>query len=290
MTIQTDSVNKTWESFRELYVDALLRVDEPGAERVVDDARSLGGAREVFVRLMTPAHAHIGELWHAGTINIAQEHASSAIGARLVHRVTRASTERARIGARCLVATPEGELHELGARMVADLLHLDGWEVTYLGASTPASDLASLVAAKKPDVVLLSVTLRESLAAANDCIVALRALENPPKILAGGGAARELTGADATAYDANQGLRAARQLVGASDRDRELERYLQALGARILQQRKERGWSQQELALRAGLDRTYLSGVENGKQNVTLGAVTRVAHALGLTIDEMLGR
>lgn len=52
--------------------------------------------------------------------------------------------------------------------------------------------------------------------------------------------------------------------------------------------RKERGWSQEALADAAGLDRTYISGVERVVKNPTISVVERVASALECTLGELL--
>ncbi|WP_281822900.1 helix-turn-helix domain-containing protein [Sphingobium sp. BS19] len=52
--------------------------------------------------------------------------------------------------------------------------------------------------------------------------------------------------------------------------------------------RKERGWSQEALADEAGLDRTYISGIERVVKNPTVSVVERVAVALGCTSGELL--
>ena len=62
------------------------------------------------------------------------------------------------------------------------------------------------------------------------------------------------------------------------------------LGDRIQTTRKGLRWSQQRLADKAGLDRTYISLVEGGKQNLTLGAVMKIADALEVTVDSLLGQ
>lgn len=43
--------------------------------------------------------------------------------------------------------------------------------------------------------------------------------------------------------------------------------------------------SQEELADRAGLDRTYVSGIERGRRNPTVGVLQRIADALGADLD-----
>ena len=60
------------------------------------------------------------------------------------------------------------------------------------------------------------------------------------------------------------------------------------LGRRVQELRKQRGWSQQRLASAAGLDRTYLGTVEQGKQNITIGAALKLADALDTSLGELI--
>jgi CheY-like chemotaxis protein len=55
-------------------------------------------------------------------------------------------------------------------------------------------------------------------------------------------------------------------------------------GSTIKSKRSELGMSQEELADRAGLHRTYVSDVERGTRNVSLGSIEKLAHALGLSV------
>ena len=52
--------------------------------------------------------------------------------------------------------------------------------------------------------------------------------------------------------------------------------------------RKERGWSQEALAAEAGLDRTYVSGIERRVKNPTITVVERVAVALNCRPGDLL--
>lgn len=59
-------------------------------------------------------------------------------------------------------------------------------------------------------------------------------------------------------------------------------------GRNVRELRADRGFTQEELAHLAGVHVTYLSGVENGRRNVTLSVVERLASALNTTPVELL--
>ncbi len=60
-----------------------------------------------------------------------------------------------------------------------------------------------------------------------------------------------------------------------------------AFGDRVRSLRQERGLSQEELALRAGLHRTYISSLERGLRNVGLDNVLKLADALGVPASDL---
>jgi transcriptional regulator with XRE-family HTH domain len=62
------------------------------------------------------------------------------------------------------------------------------------------------------------------------------------------------------------------------------------LGKTIRDRRMELGFSQEELAERADLHRTYVGGVERGERNVSLENIVRLAHALQFAPSQLLER
>lgn len=60
--------------------------------------------------------------------------------------------------------------------------------------------------------------------------------------------------------------------------------------ARMREERLRLGFSQEELAHRAELDRTYISGCERRLRNPSLISVERIADALGVDASELLAR
>ena len=60
-----------------------------------------------------------------------------------------------------------------------------------------------------------------------------------------------------------------------------------AFGRRIRELRKARGFSQEELAHRAGVHYTYIGGIERGERNPALVNIGRIAAALEVTLAEL---
>jgi DNA-binding XRE family transcriptional regulator len=171
---------------------------------------------------------------------------------------------------------------------------MDGFEIYFLGINTPAKELARFSAEKKADIVGVSVTIEKHVPNLEEALKELRALSKPPKIIVGG--PKELThwkgvrslAPDGIATDAPAAVAACRKVLGLPGSSRSLAQYLRGLGGRIQGSRRALNMSQQELADSSGLDRAYISSLENGKQNVTVGAVLKIAEALDIPIDEIL--
>jgi transcriptional regulator with XRE-family HTH domain len=68
----------------------------------------------------------------------------------------------------------------------------------------------------------------------------------------------------------------------------EAEKLPTAFGQVLRQQRVNAGFSQEELAFRCGLDRTYVSGVERGIRNPTLQSAGRLALGVGVPLSTLI--
>lgn len=55
-------------------------------------------------------------------------------------------------------------------------------------------------------------------------------------------------------------------------------------GEKVKLFRHEKGWSQEKLALEAGIDRTYVPSIEKGERNVSIVVVEKLAIALGIEV------
>jgi transcriptional regulator with XRE-family HTH domain len=62
----------------------------------------------------------------------------------------------------------------------------------------------------------------------------------------------------------------------------------EAFGARVRAIRKEKGLSQEALALACGLDRTYIGGVERGERNISLINIYKIALSLDVNPKDLI--
>jgi len=60
-----------------------------------------------------------------------------------------------------------------------------------------------------------------------------------------------------------------------------------SVGNKIKELRKQRNLSQEDLALLSGLDRTYINSVENGRRNISIISLEKIANGLGIKISNI---
>lgn len=63
---------------------------------------------------------------------------------------------------------------------------------------------------------------------------------------------------------------------------------LQKFGAKVRAERLKRGLSQERLAEKAGVHRTYVGMIERAEKNITLLNIEKIAHALEMPIDKLM--
>jgi transcriptional regulator with XRE-family HTH domain len=73
-----------------------------------------------------------------------------------------------------------------------------------------------------------------------------------------------------------------------SNESQDLNELLSSIAQNIVYLRKEQGLSQEDLAHKAGIDRTYIGYIENAKHNVTLGVLQKIAKALNTSLLSLL--
>ncbi len=107
-------------------------------------------------RIIVPLMETIGEQWRQGELRPAHEHLASGVVRQLLANIGGAYAvhETAPL---VVVTTPVGQLHEIGAMLVAATAAAEGWRVTYLGPSLPAEEIAAAAQQSNARAVALSI-------------------------------------------------------------------------------------------------------------------------------------
>ncbi len=158
------------------YLDVLLAGDSRAASALVLDAVAGGlPLEDVYVDVFQVTQQELGRLWQMNRISIAEEHYCTAATQLVMSRLYPLIFSTRRVGRRIVVACVADELHEIGARMVADLFEIRGWDSFYLGASAPTGSVVSTVVARRPHVVAISATMGHHVGTVAALIEAIRA-------------------------------------------------------------------------------------------------------------------
>lgn len=203
------------------FLDALVHGDRRAADGVIDRVLDRGdGLHGLYLEVVQPAMREIGRLWQENELTVAEEHLATAITqsamGRAFERVYRWHESR---NPSLIAACVDDERHQVGLRMLCDLLELEGWDTAYLGASVPIESLVAMVEKRRPNVVALSVTIAPNLPRLRSAIEAIRRtpVAEQPLIIAGGRAIAgdpdlaSRLGADITAGDAGEAVEMLRE-------------------------------------------------------------------------------
>jgi len=201
-----------WEPLVDRLLTCLLDSNLPGCRQVARQVvAEQGDLQDLYLEVIQPALYELGRRWERGEVSVAQEHLATAMVGRLMAQIYALVPVPKQHRGRVVVTAAANEYHDLGARMVADLLERDGWDAHYLGANTPVGELVRQLAQHTPQALLVSVCVPFNLRAAAQLINVVRSTPGLEKlrILVGGqafGLSEDLwarVGADAMAADAS---------------------------------------------------------------------------------------
>ncbi|XOV71056.1 MAG: MerR family transcriptional regulator [Verrucomicrobiota bacterium] len=179
-------------------VDHLLRCiqtfQSDEMERALKEAMVRLGHQGVLCKVIAPLSHAMGEAWEKGRLTVAHEHAATAFLKNFVMSASR-SFLVSESAPRLVVGTPPGQLHELGAVLVASLASNYGWKVVYCGASVPSAELVGAVKQNNASLLALSLVFPAGDPEVVDALRELRGyLPVPYPILAGGRAVDSYAG------------------------------------------------------------------------------------------------
>lgn len=222
MSINTAYRVDEWSGLASKYLHFLLNRERHQAARLIYElVEKQEDLRNIYLRIFQESQREIGRLWQTNQVTVAQEHyctaATQQIMAQLYPHIFAATPGDRKM----IMACASAELHELGARMVADFFEMDGWDTYYLGANVPAESILSEVKNSGAHLLGLSVALPDKIPLVANVIEELHSanFERPIAVLVGGrpfNVDPELwkkVGADGYAPDARTAIAHADELV-----------------------------------------------------------------------------
>ncbi len=203
------------------YLDFLLASSRTDASQLILKAvqEDKIPVQDIYLHVFQPCQREVGLLWQTGRISVAQEHFCTAATQLCMSQLYPFIFGSEKNGKIAVITCAQGELHEVGVRMVADLLEMNGWDAFYLGANVPISSVLEFVKEKQPDMIGISATITGHLPQVKDLISQIRQIENKKTCIMVGGYPfnvspnlfREL-GADAHSTDAKIAIDTANRL------------------------------------------------------------------------------
>lgn len=182
----------------EMLLSRLDRFDMAGIHDLLQSVRFELSPRELLISFFLPLMREIGGRVADKELNVAQEHLISSLVrdelGSLYQKVFPQETPRKK-PLKTVLATREGDLHELSLLMAAIFCRLHGHETFYLGANMPAKDLAEACQEFRADILVLSLSAlpsaREIISPSRFVQHLDRSLTLKTQFLLGGSAAKE---------------------------------------------------------------------------------------------------
>lgn len=188
---------RTPEEAYTAYLAAVHAGDRRQAFDIVRRARDGGlTLQSLYLEVFQPTLREIGRLWQENALTVAEEHLATAVTQAAMLRLYM-QEEPPGGGPTLVAACAETERHEVGLRMLCDILDLEGWTTYFLGAAVPTDSLVELVRDRDADVLALSASIAPHLPQLRSTIAAVRTALGPerPLILVGGAAVPGAAGA-----------------------------------------------------------------------------------------------
>ena len=201
--------------------DAILRGLKADAGRLAAEALQTESELSLVENHLIPALDRVGEDYERGKVFLPQL-LSAAQAAQAVFEVIRTSIA-AKGGApvkkgKLVVATVQGDIHDIGKNIVKTVLENYGYEVLDLGRDVPPETVLNTVREQGVRLVGLSALMTTTLPAMEKTVRLLGTLEQPPVVFVGGAVVTpeyaKQVGADHYAADARQSVEIARKVLG----------------------------------------------------------------------------
>lgn len=137
-----------------------------------------------FDKILKPVMYKIGDDWANDKISIATEHVASNVAQTLVKIIMNQVSDTGN-KKKILICVPLGEEHNLGCDVLETYLSSKGYKIYNIGTSIPTESIFSFIDNNNPDVVLVSITLEDNLAAGQRLVRKIKDHKDIPIFIGG---------------------------------------------------------------------------------------------------------
>jgi MerR family transcriptional regulator, light-induced transcriptional regulator len=170
---------------REEFFKTLSNGDVSAAMKIYEKYTEFYTLIDFYDNLLKPVMYEIGRLWAEGKLDVATEHVCSNTAQSLIGIINEHNFKVYHHKAKILVCTPNGELHNLGCKVIESFLISKGFKVFNISPSVHAESVTSYIQEIEPDVVFISISLDENIKAGKNLVKKIRSIFSSP-ILVGG--------------------------------------------------------------------------------------------------------
>lgn len=216
------SLTHTWEheTLARGYLEDLLGGKRAEASKKVTQAVESGlSIKDLYLQVFQWSLYEVGRLWEENKVSVAQEHVVTASTQLIMSQFYPQIFAAERCNQSLVALCVEGNLHEVGLRMVCDFFEMEGWDTLFLGASTIEDGLVEVIRAKNPDLIAISATMKSHLPSVENMVETFNKQDWRCKILVGGQPFNsdpdlwKKVGADGVASDARKAVCIGKGLV-----------------------------------------------------------------------------
>jgi corrinoid protein of di/trimethylamine methyltransferase len=200
---------------------SIVNMEDQKAVELTKRALADHAAEEILNKSLIPAMEMVGNQYEQGQKFIPEMLlAAEAMTAALELLKPQLARSDVKKSGKVVMGTVEGDVHDIGQRMVCIMLEGTGFEVLSLGADVPTADFVNAVKTKSPDLLGMSALLTTTAPRMKGVIEALQkeGLRDKVKVMVGGAVLNQRLadeyGADGYAPDASSATRLARTLMG----------------------------------------------------------------------------
>ena len=166
------------------FFDLLIHGEIDEVHRIYKEFTKDNTLSTFYQNILRPVLYTVGDMLDSKKLDVGDEHIASNTVLRLLEIIKKEMRPRITKEKTILICTPYSENHVIPCLMLETFLSIRGYEIINLAPSVPMISILNQIQSKKPDLVLISITLIDHLPSAKQLVDKIKKTKTP--ILIGG--------------------------------------------------------------------------------------------------------